>query len=245
MGCDKKPDWQSYIYTPSTPISSRNSAIKTKIPIKQVVKFGGNPQQTVLMLEYCNIVFVDDNRGQFIQLKNPPGSILRIARLEDTIYRDQPDEVDAWGMFYLPKEVKMQVLGVVKHTSCPSDELVLMTCEDKRLYAYDGEDLHMVALNLLLLEYGHIEYPSSESYYNGQAFEDMVKSCFLRIYCNSCGRSWFADGFCFLFISCFMQTEEDWAEVKKGPVGKDLDQKHEELVDSKKDKFLENLKSQK
>uniref|UniRef100_A0A3Q2G579 Uncharacterized protein n=1 Tax=Cyprinodon variegatus TaxID=28743 RepID=A0A3Q2G579_CYPVA len=157
--------------------------------------------------------FVDDNRDQCSSLKNPPGSILRIARLEDTIYRDQPDEVDGWGMFYLPKEVKMQVLGVAEGTSCPSDELVLMTCEDRRLYAYDGEELHMVAPSLLQLEYGDIEYPSSESYYKGQAFEDV--------------------------------TEEEWAEVKQGPVGKKLDQEQKKLVQANKATFLKDLQSQK
>ncbi|MED6261596.1 hypothetical protein ATANTOWER_007331 [Ataeniobius toweri] len=142
--------------------------------------------------------FVDDNRYQPLSLKNPPGSMLKIATLEDTIYRDKPDEVNGWGMYYLPEMVNMEVLGVVEGPSCPSDELVLMTCEDRRLYAYDGEELHVVAPSLLQLENGEIVYPSKESYYNGQAFEDM--------------------------------TEEDWAEVKKGDVGKALDQEHKKLV---------------
>uniref|UniRef100_A0A3Q2G573 US22 family protein n=1 Tax=Cyprinodon variegatus TaxID=28743 RepID=A0A3Q2G573_CYPVA len=145
--------------------------------------------------------FVDDNRDQCFTLKNPPGSILRIARLEDTIYRDQPDVVDDWGMFYLPWEVKMQVIGVVEGISCPSDELVLMTCEDGKLYGYNGEELHLVAQKLEQLRQGKIEYPSTESYYNGQAFEDMVEE--------------------------------------------KLDQEHKKFVESKKKKFLENLKSQK
>ncbi|AWP04897.1 Hypothetical protein SMAX5B_016246 [Scophthalmus maximus] len=42
----------------------------------------------------------------------------------------------------------MQVFGVVEGTSCPYGQLVLMTCEDKRLYSYDGEELHVVALSL-------------------------------------------------------------------------------------------------
>uniref|UniRef100_A0A3Q2FGU3 Uncharacterized protein n=1 Tax=Cyprinodon variegatus TaxID=28743 RepID=A0A3Q2FGU3_CYPVA len=157
--------------------------------------------------------FVDHNRERRFFLNNPPGSKLRIARLEDTFYKDKPDEVRGCSMFYLPEEVEMQVIGVIEGTSCPSDELLLMTCENGRLYAFDGEELHMVASSLLQLEYGHIEYPSTESYYNGQAFENM--------------------------------TEEDWAEVKQGAVGKKLDQEHEKLVESKKEKFLENLKSQK
>uniref|UniRef100_A0A3B3YXY5 Uncharacterized protein n=1 Tax=Poecilia mexicana TaxID=48701 RepID=A0A3B3YXY5_9TELE len=157
--------------------------------------------------------FVDDNRDQCSSLIKPPGSILRIARLEDTIYRDKPEEVEGWRMFYLPEEVNMRVLGVVEGSPCPSKELVLMTCEDRRLYAYDGEELHLVALNLQALEYGEIKYPSTESYYNGQAFEGM--------------------------------TEEDWVKVKKGDVGRKLDQEHKKLVEANKASFLESLKSQK
>uniref|UniRef100_A0A3P9PXL0 Reverse transcriptase zinc-binding domain-containing protein n=1 Tax=Poecilia reticulata TaxID=8081 RepID=A0A3P9PXL0_POERE len=150
------------------------------------------------------------NKDQRSSLMKPPGSILRIAGLEDTIYRDKPEEVDGWGMFYLPEEVNMRVLGVVEGLS---NELVLMTCEDRKLYAYDEEELHLVALNLQALEYGEIKYPSTESYYNGQAFEGM--------------------------------TEEDWVKVKKGDVGRKLDQEHKKLVDANKASFLESLKSQK
>uniref|UniRef100_A0A3Q2PPG5 Uncharacterized protein n=1 Tax=Fundulus heteroclitus TaxID=8078 RepID=A0A3Q2PPG5_FUNHE len=157
--------------------------------------------------------YVDYNKDQRYLLKNPPGSILTIARLEDTIYRDKPDEVKGWGMFYLPEMVNMQVVGVVDGTPCLSDELVLMTCEDKRLYAYDGEELHLVAPSLENLQQGKIVYPSPESYFNGQAFEDM--------------------------------TEEDWAEVKNGDVGRKLDQEHKKLVNANKASFLENLKCQK
>lgn len=82
------------------------------------------------------------------KLKNPAGAVLRIATLDHTIYRGKDDEVNGWGKFYLPYTVNMQVFGVVEGTSCPYGQLVLMTCEDKRLYSYDGEELHVVALSL-------------------------------------------------------------------------------------------------
>ncbi|KAM7383919.1 hypothetical protein PAMA_011329 [Pampus argenteus] len=107
-------------------------------------------------------------------LKNPAGATLRIGGLEDTIYRDKDDEVNAWDNFYLPKTVRMQVLGVVEGTSCASNRLVLMTCEDKKLYAYDGEKMHLVASSWQRLEeIKEIEYPASKSYYKGEAFQDM------------------------------------------------------------------------
>ncbi|XP_013889671.1 uncharacterized protein LOC106536876 [Austrofundulus limnaeus] len=125
-------------------------------------------------LEYVS-KFVGKHEGQYFILKNSSGSKLRIAALEDTIYRDEPNVVDEWGEFYLPEIVNMQILGVVEGTSCSSDEFVLMTCEDRRLYGYDGEELHVVAERVEQLKHHCINYPSNETYYNGQAFKDMTK----------------------------------------------------------------------
>ena len=97
------------------------------------------------------------------------------------MYRDQADEVNGWGKFYLPEIVKMQVVGVVTGTSCPCDQLVMMTCENKKVYAYNGEELHLVALSLEQLRDKGIEYPASKRYYDGEAFKDMVRSC--RLLC--------------------------------------------------------------
>uniref|UniRef100_A0A3Q1HJ98 Uncharacterized protein n=1 Tax=Anabas testudineus TaxID=64144 RepID=A0A3Q1HJ98_ANATE len=119
---------------------------------------------------------VSENKHKSVELNQPPGSILRIAELSDTIYRDKVEEVNGWGKFYLPDIVQMQVLGIVEQTSCQCDQLVLMTCEDKKVYAYDGEELHEVAPNLKKLFENGIEYPASKTYYNGEAFKDMVRS---------------------------------------------------------------------
>uniref|UniRef100_A0A665TTC3 Uncharacterized protein n=1 Tax=Echeneis naucrates TaxID=173247 RepID=A0A665TTC3_ECHNA len=119
--------------------------------------------------------FVITNKNKKIKLKNPAGAILRVAGLEDTIYRGKNEEVNGWGKFYLPEIVNMQVLGVVEGTSCTCDQLVLMTCEDKNLYAYDGEKLHLVASSLQQLDEKKIDYPASKTYYNGEAFQDMVR----------------------------------------------------------------------
>ncbi|XP_026156443.1 uncharacterized protein LOC113126571 isoform X1 [Mastacembelus armatus] len=145
-------------------------------------------------------------------LNNPAGTVLKIAELGDTIYRDEKKVVNGWGKFYLPDIVNMQVFGVVEGTSCPCDELVLMTREDnKQVYVYDGEELHLVASNLRQVFEEGIEYPASKTYYRGEAFKDM--------------------------------TNEDWAEVKKGPVGKRLDQEHRTRVTARKSRFLDNLRT--
>uniref|UniRef100_A0A3Q1FWL8 Uncharacterized protein n=1 Tax=Acanthochromis polyacanthus TaxID=80966 RepID=A0A3Q1FWL8_9TELE len=117
--------------------------------------------------------FVSTHKHETVALKKPAGALVKIAGLEETIYRGKHDEVNGWGKFYLPEMVNMQVVGVVEGTSCPCDQLVLMTCEDKRLYAYDGEELHLVAPSLKRLFDKEIEYPASKSYYNGEAFDDM------------------------------------------------------------------------
>lgn len=144
-------------------------------------------------------------------LKNPAGATWLIGDLDDTVYRGKHSVVDGWGKFYLPEIVSMQVVGVVEGTSFPCDQLVLMTCEDGKMYAYDGEELHLVASSLEQLFESGIEYPASKSYYNGEAFKDM--------------------------------TEKDWDKVRKGAVGKSLDQAHHKLVTAEKSKFLEQLKS--
>ncbi|XP_062414351.1 uncharacterized protein LOC134107076 isoform X1 [Pungitius pungitius] len=152
--------------------------------------------------------YVLDHRDETVILKNPAGAILTIGDLDETIYRGKEDVLNGWNKFYLPDIVSMQVFGVVKGTSCPEDHLVLMTCEDQKVYAYDGEELHLVASSLKQLLDEGIQYPADKSYYNGEAFPDT-----------------------------------DWDEVRKGEVGRRLDQEHLKLVTANKSEFLKNLRS--
>ncbi|XP_026204479.1 uncharacterized protein LOC113154464 [Anabas testudineus] len=155
--------------------------------------------------------FVLKNKGKRYVLKNPVGATLRIAALDDTIYRDDNDVVNGWGKFYLPKTVNMQVFAIVEGVSCPCDQLVLMTCEEKKVYGYDEEGLHLVATSLDWLRVNGLKYPPLKTYYKGEAFKDM--------------------------------TEEDWAKLRKGAVGRRLDEEHAKLVAAKKSRFLENLRN--
>uniref|UniRef100_A0A672H2B6 Uncharacterized protein n=1 Tax=Salarias fasciatus TaxID=181472 RepID=A0A672H2B6_SALFA len=101
-------------------------------------------------MEYLDWVyrFVTRYRSEKLPLNKPAGAVLKICGLEDTEYKEKLDEVTGWGKFYLRDIVDMRVVGVVEGTSCPVGDLVLLTCEDKKLYAYDGEELHVVAPNL-------------------------------------------------------------------------------------------------
>ena len=119
-------------------------------------------------------VFVSTYRHKILPLENPAGATLRIGGLEDTIYRDAHAKVNGWGKFYLPSLVHMQVMGVLEGTSYPCEQLVLMTCEDKKVYAYDGEELHLVAPSVKELK--DFEYPASKSYYKGEACKHVVRS---------------------------------------------------------------------
>ncbi|XP_062414347.1 uncharacterized protein LOC134107074 isoform X1 [Pungitius pungitius] len=162
-----------------------------------------DPRYLKSMLNY-----VLDHRDQTVILKNPAGAILTIGDLNDTIYRDKKIVVNGWNKFYLKDIVSMQVFGVVKGTSCPEDHLVLMTCEDQKVYAYDGEVLHLVASSWKQLLDEGFQYPADTSYYKGEAFKDT-----------------------------------DWDEVRKGEVGRRLDQEHLKLVTANKSEFLKNLRS--
>ena len=112
----------------------------------------------------CSDLVSIECRDKTVELKEPAGARWKKGSLEDTIYSGEPDVVDEWGEFYLPEIVRMKVEGVVEGTSCPSDQLVLMTCEDGKLFAYDGAELHLVASSMKKLCEEGISYPGSKRY---------------------------------------------------------------------------------
>lgn len=122
--------------------------------------------------------FESANKAKHLPLKKPAGAILR---LEDTVYKDA--DVNGWDNFYLPKTVNMQVVVMVEGISCPCDQLILMTFEDQQVYAYDEEELHLVASSFKQLFDEGMEYPASKTYYKGEAFKNMVRNyiCLLAI----------------------------------------------------------------
>ncbi|XP_033980958.1 uncharacterized protein LOC117478151 [Trematomus bernacchii] len=134
------------------------------------------------------LYWVSKERHKIFELKKPAGATLKIGPLEDTIYSEKSKVVNGWGEFYLPEIVSMQVVGVVEGTSCPWDQLVLMICEDENLYAYDGEELHLVASSMeQLLEEG-ISYPGSKTYYEGEAFKDKTEEDWEEVWNRPTGK---------------------------------------------------------
>uniref|UniRef100_A0A667WN43 Uncharacterized protein n=1 Tax=Myripristis murdjan TaxID=586833 RepID=A0A667WN43_9TELE len=86
-----------------------------------------------------------------------------------TVLKDEEE----WGDFYLPDEVNMLVLDTVSISKGCCPELTLMTCENKKVYAYDGEDLHMVASSMEELFVKGLKHPGSERFYRGEPFKQM------------------------------------------------------------------------
>uniref|UniRef100_A0A3Q3GHJ0 Uncharacterized protein n=1 Tax=Labrus bergylta TaxID=56723 RepID=A0A3Q3GHJ0_9LABR len=118
---------------------------------------------------------VDTFGDRTLALCNPADVKWMICGLQGTSYFNRKEVVEGWGKFYLPDEVRMQVVGLVKGTSCPCELLVLMICEDGKLYAYDEEELHEVASSLEQLCTEGLQYPSSLCYYKGETFSKMVR----------------------------------------------------------------------
>lgn len=109
-----------------------------------------------------------------IPLTNPHGSSWRIGGLEDTIYSDNPQEVEEWGKFYLPEYVKMEVLGTVEDMPCQGTQLVIVVGEDGHIYGHDDQTLHLVASSITELCTSGIQYPGIKTFYRGECFKNMV-----------------------------------------------------------------------
>ncbi|XP_023815650.1 uncharacterized protein LOC101164904 isoform X2 [Oryzias latipes] len=110
-----------------------------------------------------------NKRNKTFQLNSPDGATLTVGVLDDT--KCNAADLNAWGKFFLPTTVQMQVVGYVEGSPYPCDQLVLMTCEDKKFYGYDGDELHLVAPSLEHLCQVGVDYPASRSFYRGEAFK--------------------------------------------------------------------------
>ena len=98
-----------------------------------------------------------------------------IWQVKDAVLKKDREILKACEECYLPDHMKMQKLGDVCHSSWNSSVL-LMICEDRQIYAYDDQQLHLVAESLRQLFNEGITFPSETVYHYGQAFEDMVNS---------------------------------------------------------------------
>lgn len=120
--------------------------------------------------------FVSKNKGKIYKLNRPAGATWTVGGLDGTIYKGDDEMVYEWGSYYLKEEVSMEVLGVVKGTSLPAEQLVLMTCEDRKMYIYGENELFLVAPSLQHLCERGINDNKPVTYDYGDAFKDKVRS---------------------------------------------------------------------
>ncbi|XP_042560148.1 uncharacterized protein LOC122129162 isoform X2 [Clupea harengus] len=101
-----------------------------------------------------------------------------IGPFEDTIFKDNRKILENWQMRYLPDHMMMQVLGTIKNNSCELGclQVVLMVCEDMKLYAYREMEMHLVADNLQELFDEGISFPGKKMFYHGQRFDKMTEA---------------------------------------------------------------------
>ncbi|KAK2864887.1 hypothetical protein Q7C36_004041 [Tachysurus vachellii] len=117
-----------------------------------------------------------------VALKHSQSSIqlkkysVKVGSLAVTAYKDEPKMKEEWEKFYLPDHMYMEVIGVVEKFSghLPNDGLVLMVCEDGKVFAYNDNTLYHINNNLKELFVHGFKLPGIKSYYHGQSFEDMT-----------------------------------------------------------------------
>lgn len=122
--------------------------------------------------------FVKRNRDVKIPLLKPRGSALRICGQEGTVYEGDEEQLEAWKDYYLPERTEMEVIGAIDDFPCDAFglQLVLLLGEDGRVFAYEDELLHLVAVNLRDLLQCQMVFPGMETFKLGECFEEPVRS---------------------------------------------------------------------
>ncbi|XP_067236830.1 uncharacterized protein [Chanodichthys erythropterus] len=118
--------------------------------------------------------FVKRNRDLKIPLLKPRGSALRICGQEGTVYEGDEEQLEAWKDYYLPERTEMEVIGAIDDFPCDAFglQLVLLLGEDGRVFAYEDELLHLVAVNLRDLLQCQMVFPGMETFKLGECFEE-------------------------------------------------------------------------
>lgn len=94
--------------------------------------------------------YVKRNKATIITFKEDQTFALRLGGLEETFYDGQPAMLGYWEKLYLPRPVKMEVLGSVDDVPClaTGQQLLILVAGDGRVYAYEEERLHVVGGDL-------------------------------------------------------------------------------------------------
>uniref|UniRef100_A0A672JZQ4 Uncharacterized protein n=1 Tax=Sinocyclocheilus grahami TaxID=75366 RepID=A0A672JZQ4_SINGR len=131
-------------------------------------------------VDLCGVAdFIKRNRDSTIPLVKPRGATLRICGQHGTVYEGDEEQLEAWKDYYLPERMEMEVIGAIDDFPCDAFglQLVLLLGEDGRVFAYEDELLHLVALNLRdLFQHGMV-FPGKETFKLGECFEEPVRSC--------------------------------------------------------------------
>ncbi|XP_073714544.1 uncharacterized protein [Misgurnus anguillicaudatus] len=117
--------------------------------------------------------FVKCNCSSTIPLVKPNNCSLRICGLDGTVYAGNEEQLEAWKDLYLPERMEMEVIGAIDYFPCDAFglQLVLLLCEDGKVYAYEDEVLHLVAMNLKELLQDGMVFPGCETFNLGEYLE--------------------------------------------------------------------------
>lgn len=120
--------------------------------------------------------FVKRNHDSTIPLVKARGSTLRICGQDGTVYEGDEEQLEAWKDYYLPERMEMEVIGAIDDFPCDAFglQLVLLLGEDGRVFAYEDELLHLVAMNLRDLFQSDMK--PIETFKLGECFEEPVRS---------------------------------------------------------------------
>ncbi|XP_060760895.1 uncharacterized protein LOC132870918 isoform X2 [Neoarius graeffei] len=121
--------------------------------------------------------------GTLIPLIKPKSYSVRVCGQDGTVYAGNDDQLEAWKDFYLPERMEMVVIGAIDDFPCDAFDLqlVLLLCEDGKIYAYEDEELHLVARSVNELFETGLTFPGLECYKLGECFEDYTEEEYSEI----------------------------------------------------------------
>ncbi|CAH2291765.1 Hypothetical predicted protein [Pelobates cultripes] len=94
--------------------------------------------------------YVQKNKGKILRLPKETQLSLLVCDLNGTAYMGQTYMLDSWQSLYLPKQTKMEVLGISENYSsmCSGIQQVVLVAEDGRVFAYEEETMCLIAKTL-------------------------------------------------------------------------------------------------
>ncbi|XP_051520538.1 uncharacterized protein LOC127421497 [Myxocyprinus asiaticus] len=126
-------------------------------------------------VDLCGIAdFVERKYNSTVPLVKPKNCTLRICGQHGTVYAGDEEQLEAWKDFYLPERMEMEVIGAIDNFPCDAFglQLVLLLCKDGKVYAYEDEVLHLVAMSLKDLFQCGMVFPGKETFKLGEYFEE-------------------------------------------------------------------------